>query len=43
MRLNQVNIGNLVAVANEHDPTIAEEPVTKLVKLDQGLGQPQFL
>jgi len=38
-----VNIGNLIAVASEHDPMIAEEPVTKLVKIDQGLGQAQFL
>ena len=42
LRLEQVDVGDLVAVADEHHPA-AEEIVAELIDVEQANGKPQFL
>ncbi|HEY5913569.1 MAG TPA: hypothetical protein VJA21_23525 [Verrucomicrobiae bacterium] len=43
MRLDQVDIGDLIAVTDNHHPPMEEESVTETVEVGQGRRKAQFL
>ena len=43
LRFDEVHVGDLIIVADEHYPVAKKEMFTEFFDIDQRKGQPQFL